>query len=121
MSGKDWIKLLVRYKGKCSQCGKDIQQGEYAVWSRTEKSIKHEKCEASQATAANKEEPTDQLDCFVCGKSASCGDCGFESDCNRSVVSQACICSSCMGDTRAYSNYQQAFLAKMAKVAKVKI
>jgi hypothetical protein len=119
VSGKDWIKLLVKYKGKCSQCGREIEQGEYALWSRAEKSIRHEKCEALQGTAATKEEPADWLDCFVCGKSAGCGDCGFESDCNRSVVSQACICSRCMADTGAYANYEQAFLAKMVKVAKV--
>lgn len=116
-----WIRLLVRYKGKCAHCSKEIEQGEYALWSRAEKSIKHEKCEASQTTAADKEGPTDELDCFVCGKSAGCGECGFESDCNRSVVSQACICSSCMADASAYSNYRQAFLDKMRKVAKVKI
>lgn len=115
-----WTRLLVRYKGKCTQCGREIEQGEYALWSRAEKSIKHEKCEVSQTIAANKA-PTDELDCFVCGKSAGCSDCGFESDCNRSVVSQACICSGCMADTGAYSNYRQAFLAKMRKVAKVKI
>jgi hypothetical protein len=117
----DWIRLLVKYRGRCAQCGKEIEQGEYALWSRAEKSIRHEKCEASRTIAANKQEPADWLACFVCGNSAGCGDCGFESDCNRSLVSQACICSRCMADTGAYSNYQQAFLAKMTKVAKVKI
>lgn len=117
-----WIRLLVKYKGKCAKCGKEIQQGEYALWSRTEKSIKHEKCEAPQSTDAIKEQiEPDELDCFVCGKPAGCADCGFESDCNRALVSQACICNSCIADKRAYENYQQAFLAKMRKVAKVKI
>ena len=116
-----WIRLLVKYRGKCAQCGAEIKEGEYALWSRAEKSIRHEKCEAVQTTTAHREGPTDELNCFVCGKPAGCGDCGFESDCNRSVVSQACICSGCMADASAYSNYQQAFIAKMHRVAKVKI
>ena len=116
-----WIRLLVKYKGKCAQCGKEIQQGEYALWSRTEKTIKHEKCDASRTEARKEEQTTDELNCFVCGKPAGCADCGFESDCNRALVSQACICNSCMEDAHAYVNYQQAFLAKMRKVAKVKI
>jgi len=118
----DWIRLLAKYKGKCAQCGKEIQKGEYALWSRTEKSIKHEKCEASQTNEGRKEaQTTNELDCFVCGRSAGCADCGFESDCNRALVSQACICNSCVADKHAYENYQQAFLAKMRKFAKVKI
>ena len=74
-----------------------------------------------RAGHARDEGPTDELNCFVCSKPAGCGDCGFESDCNRSMVSQACICSGCMADASAYSNYQQAFIAKMHRVAKVKI
>jgi len=122
LSEKDWIKLVVKFKGKCSQCGREIGQGEYALWSRAEKLIKHQNCKALQTTNGRKEaKPVDELDCFVCGKSAGCSECGFESDCNRSAVSQACICGSCMADTHAYRNYQEAFLAKMYKVAKVKI
>jgi hypothetical protein len=122
LSEKDWIRLVAKYRGKCSQCGREIEQGEYALWSRAEKSIKHQRCEALQATGERKDvKPAEELDCFVCGKSAGCGDCSFESDCNRSVVSQACICGSCMADTSAYHNYQEAFLSKMRKVAKVKI
>lgn len=105
-----WIRLLVKYKGKCAVCGKEIPQGEYALWSRASKAIKHEKCDVAQAPAVL------ELKCFVCGRPAGCPSCSFEADCNREVVSQACICEQCMADRQAYRNYQAAFLAKMAKV-----
>lgn len=107
-----WIRLLVKYKGKCSVCGKEIPQGEYALWSRTAKAIKHIKCESS-----GPEEITGiELKCFICGKNAGCISCGFEADCNRAVVSQACICEQCMEDRNVYRNYQEAFLARAEKV-----
>jgi len=107
-----WIRLLVKYKGKCSVCGKEIPQGEYALWSRTAKAIKHVKCEPAEPEAI----ATVELKCFICGKGAGCATCSFESDCNRAVVSQACICEQCMADKNAYKNYQEAFVSKMEKV-----
>ena len=116
----DWIRLLVKYKGKCAQCGKEIPQGEYALWSRSSKAIRHVKCEPEKAVEAKKDDRVVELECFICGKSAGCADCGFEADCNRALVSQACVCSQCLSEKEAYENYQQAFLAKMRKVAKAK-
>jgi len=107
-----WIRLLVKYKGNCSVCGKEIPQGEYALWSRTAKAIKHIKCESAEPESAQVLE----LKCFICGKTAGCASCSFEADCDRSLVSQACICKQCMADRNAYKNYQDAFLAKMAKL-----
>lgn len=110
-----WIKLLVKYKGKCAVCGKEIPQGEYALWSRTSKAIKHVKCEALEQE--DKPAETMELKCFICGRNAGCAECSLEPDCNRAMVSQACICDQCMADPKAYENYQQAFLAK-AKLKK---
>ncbi len=120
----DWIRLLVKFKGKCAECGKEIPAGEYALWSKSSKAIKHEKCEARQSEKKEegKEKPQEvpELDCFICGKPAGCIECGFEADCDRQAVSQACICSQCMEDKQAYANYQQAFVERARKV-KVKI
>jgi hypothetical protein len=115
----DWIRLLVKYKGKCAECGKEIPTGEYALWSKTSKAIKHVKCETPEKKEKMPAVP--ELDCFVCGKPAGCAECGFEADCDRQAVSQACICSKCLEDRQAYANYQQAFVEKARKVAKVKI
>lgn len=124
----DWIRLVVKYNGKCAECGKEMAVGEYALWSRSSKAIKHVKCETPEKPKAKEHEavvavvapPIVELDCFICGKPAGCAECSFEADCNRAVVSQACICNNCMRDKDAYLNYQQAFLERMRKVAKVK-
>jgi len=114
----DWIRLLVKYKGNCAECGKEIPAGDYALWSKASKAIKHAKCE----TIEKEEKPqVQELDCFICGSSAGCAECGFEADCDRQAVSQACICSQCLEDKQAFANYQQAFVEKARKVAKVKI
>lgn len=107
-----WIRLLVKYKGKCALCGKDIQAGEYALWSRTSKAIKHTNCQVG----TEKQPAVMELNCFVCGKPAGCSDCGFEQDCNREIVSQACICKTCLSDAKAYENYKKAFLNRIAKL-----
>ena len=114
MSDKEfWIKLLAKYKGKCAVCGKEIPAGEYALWSRASKAIKHVKCETIEepATAA----VADELKCFICGKGAGCASCVFEADCNRAAA-ETCICEQCFSEKDVYQNYQQVFLAKMAKV-----
>jgi hypothetical protein len=116
----DWIRLLVKYKGKCAECGREIPQGDYALWSRSSKAIKHVKCEVESAST-QKEVAVLELECYICGKSAGCAECGFESDCNRALVSQACICNQCFSERDAYANYQEAFLTKMRKIAKGKI
>lgn len=117
----DWIRLLVKYKGKCAECSEEIPAGEYAVWSRTSKAIKHIKCEASVPEKKEKIPEVPELKCFVCGRPAGCAECTFEVDCDRQTVSQACICSHCMEDKQAFRNYQQAFIEKARKLAKVKI
>ena len=109
----DWIRLLVKYTGKCAKCGKEIAQGDYALWSRSSKVIKHVKCEAP---ASEKQVAVPELDCFICRRPAGCAECGFEADCDRMAVSQACICNQCLQDKSAYQNYQQAFRAKMQKL-----
>ena len=116
----DWIRLLVKYKGKCFECGQEIIAGEYAMWSRTNKVIKHVKCGPS--TSEKKRKPdAPELECFICSEPAGCSECGFESDCDRQTVSQACICNKCLDDKQAFANYQEAFVKIARKIAKVKI
>ncbi|MEP0824941.1 MAG: hypothetical protein HRF40_05595 [Nitrososphaera sp.] len=124
----DWIRLMVKFKGKCVGCGKEIQPGEYALWSKSSKAIKHEKCEAAQEEGKKEgekkgekqlqqqQQQVPELECFICGRSAGCAECGFEADCDRQTVSQACICNQCLEDRQAYANYQQAFIEKARKV-----
>ncbi|TLY01405.1 MAG: hypothetical protein E6K92_08495 [Thaumarchaeota archaeon] len=91
----EWIQLAVKLKGKCAECGKEIPQGEHALWSKGSKAIKHVKCEAPAHEKNDRRPEVPELDCFVCGRAAGCAECGFEADCDRQAVSQACICSQC--------------------------
>jgi hypothetical protein len=116
-----WIRLLVKYKGKCMECGHEIATGEYALWSRNSKVIKHINCGTLRSSSAKKQQEL-KLFCFICGKTIYGSDeRNYESNCGNSVSSQTCICDSCIVEKDVYEKYQQAFLKRMHKVAKVKI
>ena len=128
----DWIRLLVKYKGKCSSCGKEISAGQYALWSKNSKAIKHSECKTSQPPATtekkrglntNRQQPTAaEVDCFICGRPVAGNNSSFEADnYGRQAISQASICNRCLEDKNVYQNYQHAFLEKVHKVAKVKL
>lgn len=125
MSEKEaWIRLLVKYKGKCKECGKEIPLGEYALWSKTSKAIKHVKCEITaepekKAKPAVKETMVSK--CFVCDRPVGCAECGLPEGCDDSMLEHACICDECLSDPQAYKNYQEKFLKMVQKAAKVKI
>ncbi len=128
----DWIRLLVKYKGKCSTCGKEISAGQYALWSKSSKAIKHSECKARPPATTtekidpdtNRQQPTAaEVDCFICGRPVAGNNFGIEAadDYGRQAISQASICNICLKDKNAYQKYQHAFLEKVHKVAKVKI
>lgn len=115
MSG--WIRLFVKFKGGCAECGKEIPVGEHALWLKGSKAIKHVKCETQSAEKKEEKPEVQELDCFVCGSPAECY---FGADYDKQAVSQAWICSQCLEDTQAYANYRQAFVEKARKVQKLK-
>jgi DNA-directed RNA polymerase subunit RPC12/RpoP len=128
----DWIRLLVKYKGKCSTCGKEISAGQYALWSKSSKSIRHNECTVPQPPATTEKRDPDtnrqkpmaaaEIDCFICGRPVEDTSWGFEVDnYGRQAISQASICNRCLEDKNAYQNYQHAFLEKVHRVAKVRI
>lgn len=131
----DWIRLLVKYKGKCSSCGKEISAGQYALWSKNSKAIKHSECKASQPPATTEKKrgrntnrqqqrtaAAAEVDCFICGRPVAGNNYVFEAgDYGRRAILQASICNRCLEDKNAYQNYQDAFLEKVHRVAKVKI
>jgi hypothetical protein len=125
----DWTKLLVKYKGKCAACNNEISAGQYALWSRSSKAIKHIECKARTTPIRKREEDTNrpqpaevEVDCFICSRPIAYADSGFEeAENDRRAVSQACICNSCLEDNNAYQNYKQAFIEKAYKLTKVKL
>lgn len=127
----DWLKLLVKYRGKCAACNKEIPAGEYALWSKTGKAIRHIECKATITTKMEADDNDDtsmprpevaEVDCFICGKPISHIHCGFAlEDYNKQAMSQACICNDCLENQEAYRNYQKAFIEKAYKSAKVNL
>jgi endogenous inhibitor of DNA gyrase (YacG/DUF329 family) len=130
----DWIRLMVKYKGKCSACGKEITAGQYALWSKSSKAIKHSECNTtttSSQTVTTEKKQVDmnrqqsmaaKVDCFICSRPVARKDSEFvESDSyGKQSISQASICNECLEDKNAYQNYQYAFIERVRKVAKVK-
>jgi len=60
-----------------------------------------------------------ELPCFVCGKSAGCAECEFVDICDRTSVSDQCICKKC-SEEDAYRHYCDNFMERLA-AAKIKI
>jgi len=59
-----------------------------------------------------------ELPCFVCGKSAGCSECEFVDVCDRTIVSNQCLCKGCLD--YAYKHYCDTFMERLA-AAKIKI
>ena len=112
----DWIRLVVKFKGVCAECGKEILVGEHAFWLKGSKAIKHAKCETQSSEKKEEKPKVQELDCFVCGRPSE----RYEADYDNQAVLQAWLCSRCLDDTQAYANYRQAFVEKARNVQKLK-
>jgi len=56
-----------------------------------------------------------ELNCFVCGKTAGCRTCSYSTTSDRRIVSQLCICETCLnpkGKKDAFGSYQNVFIRK---------
>ena len=69
---------------------------------------------------ALKDDVVIELPCFVCEKSAGCGDCEYLDICDRTIVSNQCMCKECFEKKEAYERYCDTLSQKLG-VAKVKI
>ncbi|MGB9169562.1 MAG: hypothetical protein WCB31_11610 [Nitrososphaeraceae archaeon] len=123
MSQSDWIKLLVKFNGKCSVCGKLIKSGEYAFWSKISKSIKHLDCYAQNNLPLEKHEvkkSSPQAECLFCKTSSSL----FIDD-NHTIGEETdpkffFICNDCINDPGCYGRYQYLLLEKTNRIVKLK-
>jgi len=61
-----------------------------------------------------------ELPCFLCGKSAGCGECEFVDVCDRTSVSNQCVCKGCYEEADAYKQYCNTFMERLT-AAKIKI
>ncbi len=78
-----WIKMTMKFAGKCTVCGKTVDAGKTGFWAQGI-GVKHEECAQ-----------TKDLECMVCGSSTGCPSCEFADFCDPNLVSQKCICTKC--------------------------
>lgn len=123
MSQSDWIKLVVKFNGKCSVCGKLLKSGDYAFWSKISKSIKHLNCYSQNNRPIEEHEvkkSSPQAECLFCKALSSL----FIND-NQNIGVKTdpklfFICNDCVDDPGCYGRYQYLLLEKMNKIVKLK-
>jgi hypothetical protein len=136
----DWTDIQITFRTRCYECGKEILPGR-AFWSESKKSAKHLRRGALKSQIDDKtpvvsldSRPTNtkavgnlntsldiELKCVVCGKTAGCRTCSYSATCDRRIVSQLCICETCLNpndEKDAFESYQNAFIRKASPYEK---
>ena len=125
MSEPDWIKLLVKFKGKCQSCNNPISPGEYALWSKSSKQIKHLNCKINNNNETPKKPEEKslglQLECFLC-KTIDNIDIYLLKEFlyNEGQENSVFICKLCLENPISYLRYQEIMYEKVKKIAKLK-
>ena len=125
MSEVEWIKLLVKFKGKCQSCDNPISPGEYALWSKSSKKIKHLECKTDNNNKIAKEQAEQysvlQLQCFLCNTVEDISIYLFNDFLyHESQKDSIFLCRSCLENPNSYSRYQEIMYEKVKKIAKLK-
>jgi hypothetical protein len=125
MIESEWIKLLIKFKGKCQICEKQISAGDYALWSKSSKKIKHLNCNNNNNNKVKKETVEKDiglnLRCFICDNAVqniSPDDLDFL-NC-ESQKDSIFLCKSCLENPKSYLKYQDIIYEKIKKIAKLK-
>lgn len=125
MNESDWIKLLVKFKGKCQSCDNPISPGEYALWSKSSKKIKHLNCKTNN----NKTIATEQVEKYS-GLQLRCFLCNTVDEISIHLLNEFLyhegqegsifLCKSCLENPKSYLRYQEIMYEKVKKIAKLK-
>ncbi len=89
-----WIKITMKFDGTCIICNEKVNANEIGLWSKGI-GVKHEKCAE-----------VNDLKCVICDNPAGCLLCEFQNNCDRSLVSQLCICKKCESEGNTFKHYQ---------------
>ena len=89
-----WLKITMKFDGTCIICNEKVSANEIGLWSKGI-GVKHEKCAE-----------INELKCVICDNPAGCLHCEFQNDCDRSLVSQLCICKKCENQEHTFEQYQ---------------
>ena len=124
IESNEWIKLLVKFKGKCQICKNQILAGEYALWSKSSKQIKHIDCKNNNNNnVKNKPSEKDSgifLHCLLCG---TAGQIIYPDDFlleHKSQKDSIFLCKSCLENPKSYLKYQEIIYEKIKKIVKLK-
>ncbi len=125
MNESDWIKLLVKFKGKCQKCDNPISSGEYALWSKSSKKIKHLNCKINNNNKMVTEQVEKysglQLRCFLCNTVDEISiHLLNEFLYHEGQESSIFLCKSCLENPKSYLRYQEIMYEKVKKIAKLK-
>src|SRR5918993_706899 len=120
----EWIKLLVKFKGKCQICEKQILAGQYALWSKSSKKIKHLDCKNNNNNKV-KNEPIEKdsgiiLHCSLCGTAVQIiypNDFFLDHESQKDSIF---LCKSCLENPLSYLKYQEIINEKIKKIVKLK-
>ena len=120
----EWIKLLVKFKGKCQICEKQILAGQYALWSKSSKKIKHLDCKNNNNNKV-KNEPIEKdsgiiLHCLLCGTAVQIvypDDFFLDPESPKDSIF---LCKSCLEYPQSYLKYQEIINEKIKKTLKLK-
>jgi len=96
-----WVKMPLKYDGKCVVCNLTVKKNEMGFWSRGI-GVKHEKCA----------EKNKDLKCVICDGLVGCPNCEFIEDCNPQTVSSLCICKKCEHLDEPFISYKKAVIEK---------
>ena len=84
----------MKFDGTCIVCNEKVNANEIGLWSKGI-GVKHEKCAEIV-----------ELKCVICDNPAGCLQCEFQDNCDRSLVSQLCICKKCDSQQHTFEQYQ---------------
>ncbi len=114
VTSADWIGLTIKYKGKCSICNKEISTGDYALWSRSRKSIKHPECDDMKKDPLHFTNKKTNFECYICKNTFDDvnNNKDFEVNINSDTV---LICGECINSEDSYLEYQKSFLDSLNK------
>lgn len=94
----------MKFDGICIVCNEKIKVNEIGLWAKG-LGVKHEKCAE-----------INELNCIICDGPAGCATCEFQEDCDRSLVSQMCICKKCEQKTSIFEIYQESIKKKFSEL-----
>ena len=84
----------MKFDGTCIVCNEKVNANEIGLWSKGI-GVKHEKCAEIV-----------ELKCVICDNPAGCLQCEFQDNCDRSLVSQLCICKKCDSQQHTFEQYR---------------